>query len=145
MQYTLHLLFCVLKAPSKINSIALWVQFKELRADHLARCNNMNVDGFPSCQQYSISTALHYTVLFNLLSPCHLLSIHFSLTELLLASQNSGINREMKDKEETTITLNQKTQYSTQHIIRQPQHELFEAPCTTRWRERMQSYNGNHP
>jgi hypothetical protein len=51
----------------------------------------------------SISVAVHYTILFNLLSPCHLLCIYFSLTEFPHWHHRTQWEKQ-RDKERTKKT-----------------------------------------
>ena len=78
------------------------VMFTELRTDHLTRAIIIKCICIPS-----ISTILYYTVLHNLLSPCHLLCIH-SVSQLICWYHKTQWDKgEIIHKEEnkTTKTL----------------------------------------
>jgi hypothetical protein len=74
------------------------VQFTELRNDHLARGIIIKCRCIPSN-----SALLYYTVLYDLLSPCRPLRIHFSVTVSLSIPQNTmgkRINHSQQRKQE---------------------------------------------
>jgi hypothetical protein len=63
--------------------------------------------------------------------------VYFSVTEPLLASQKSGVSRKTKKiQEDTKVTRNWKSLYSTQQVIGQSRQELYMALRAARCRER---------